>query len=1635
MLSKNNRKEQFRKQEPKKQRFAIKKLTVGVASVLIGFTFMGMSASADTTADANSEAGGQSVAETQNSASNQANSQATLTTPNSQGIQSSDNQTVSAAPASETAAQKYENAVSDAIEQATKAAAAKSGDASVTTPASSSAASASSADDQQTTSFNVKANVGSANEQKLASLYGTSFVQTQPVANAQTAQRTLRGTQTETVTDWQGLVSALNNANTGTININADIVVTNNANGTQQSGTVIESRKNYVYLDSQGSAGAVNINGNNHKITFGNITLALQAKNEKNTDKTWDLAFKDLTIDAAKSSYAPISFYKTSDNDVLTYENVTANLNNRPLVDSYSEGMTVNLNNVNATVADAQDNVVTGNVVNVNGSTIKADGASNVINGTTTVNFAGDNNLTITNMVMGGINANTASANAVYSNKVNFNSGTTTFNVDGDIANKTGSAINANNWMVRASSQDADTVVINQGATVNLNSKSADMRGIWAGRQSAAGQPSYGSLVVNGNLNANMANGHSTAIFAQNLEIGTGADVTIHTKQDNQADGTENGLANQNNNSNSTHQAPITIFLGPNTSIAAPVSAQEGHIINNGNLTVIRDNTNKTLVPLISFGQGLSTNMTLKFVNGEGSTLDLQDNSGTYLDGTEPNAPYTGLITMWGTSGNDVLQFDNPEYINLQRTGDTRGTLIRLEGVDNMTTINGNTPVAQWDQGNKLATPNYAWYVDLVQTQNQWGNYSGTFMGKDQTPNHAVAHNGVQTLYNSNATVKMGKNQGGQQYDKDNTNTSEAAMQLNSFLNNFNYWRPQRIAMGSKLTPTIKDADKYQPEVQTIDGTTQQTLADLNAKDGIKDLIGPNDQTITDLDNIISNVSWYNSATDQAEWNKLMIQPTESKDPAAQKPYAEPQNPTGDLKTTDKSAWAKVTYQDGTVDFVNIPLNITEPMANLYTPSYKPVTVEQGQTATDDPAFTNQAGKDTTAPTGTTFTTGTDTPDWATIDPSNGAVTVKPNTDVTPGAYNIPVTVTYPDKSTDETTVPVIVTKAGQTVTWGDNGAVVTSVDTSKLNAHETTENSQVLSPATVVTAEGYELTDGKISTTATPITIDPSTVSWTTTPNTNVETATAAGKEITASVTVDFTNNDAAKNILGSKNGVVTTNPFTIDAKGAGANNVATPVNVALGSALTNEQFNQLVENNIPTDEIVSTTWETKPDANGNGGVIKITFTDKAANGQPTYLNINIPASSITVTTDAETNTPQGQDVSTKVGKVPNPAEGIKNKSDLPDGTKYTWKDTPDVTTAGDKPATVVVSYPDGSKDEVPVTIHVTNPATDADKYTPEGQDVNTKTGELPNPADGIKNKSDLPDGTKYTWKDTPDVTTAGDKPATIVVTYPDGSKDEVPVTIHVTNPATDADKYTPETQPITTPEGKVPDPADGIKNKADLPDGTKYTWTNPDQVAQDVKKPGSHTETITVRYPDGSEDTVTVTVNVPAPEGQNITTDQGKLPNPADAIKNKDQMPDGTTYTWKQEPDVSTPGDHTGVVEVHFPDGTTYEVTVNVHVDAISPDNGGNTNSGNGSIDHQNGTEINNGNMTNANNGSVIENVTGQTQNSATNSTSQQPAKTLPQTGNGSSKFSALAGLSLATFASLFGFAGHDKKRKADK
>ena len=1634
MLSKNNRKEQLLKQEPKKQRFTIKKLTIGVASVLIGFTFMGMNASADATTDTHSN------------------------TANQEAIQTN-------------------------VDSGSKT-----------------------LNNEQTNSSNSVAN-GSTNNTVSNDANNQNLVTSQRIDQNKIAQNS----QVQSVNDYSQFLNALQNKNISTITLdkNIDFSNANLNNGSYQD------------INNYGIARTVTIDGQNkYALNMGNNYIDLDSNtyyepNASNPTRNWNVILKNLNLQTT-SGYGPFWFNSATSNDsTLTFNGVTTSKDSGQLLNNSTASSYPNVN----------------------------------------VNFEGQNKL------QGNLtDSNITSSALIQANNVNFSNGATVFTV------------NNNSSSDLADIEASGNVVVDSSAQVDFNSEAtSNMAGISFAEGGAGNQTIDNAtsgvlrLMANAQVTMELGSGASMGVNnASNLDLQDNSSLKITTSKMNTTGFRSAGLVGLDYDGDTNDS---TVRISPNAV-----------------LSVVRTKVTNSDAPLLAMGPN-SGNGEIYHLEVNSGSLNLQDSAySSYLPSsyTLSKSQYSGgwpaILTMWGTSSQNYINFNNAKLINLQRTASNKpGYLIKTEGagdyVYHQTHIVINSPDSAYNTPLTIIpageTKPVTWNVKYLNNTSQGGDYAYAFRSYRDFGDW---------------------NNVGSEYMNGSVNDNTPAKGVNEVI----------------LTPSASDpgSNSFSNGAVVPEGSETKASKALN--------------------NFINHFSWWNTSG------------------------------------------------------VKFGSSLDE--NNQYTPSYKPVNVEQGQTATDDPSFTNADGKDTTAPSGTTFTTGTGTPGWATINSQTGIVTVKPGTDVTPGAYNVPVTVTYPDTSTSETTVPVIVTKAGQTVTWGDNGAVVTSVDTSKLNAHETTENSQVLSAGSVVTAEGYVLKDGKLETTATPITIDPSTVSWTTTPDTNVDTATASGKEITTSVSVDFTNNDAAKNILGSKNGVVTTNPFTIDAKGAGAKNVTVPVNIQYQSDLTSEQFGQLVDNNIPTDEIAKTEWATKPNAQGQNGVIKITFTDKAANGNPTYLNINIPASSIKVTTDADENTPTGQDVSTKVGEVPdaekgiknkgdlpdgtkytwkdtpdvstegnkpavvvvtypdgskdevpvtihvtnpttptdadkytpegqdvstkvgevpdaekgiknkgdlpdgtkytwkdtpdvstegnkpatvvvtypdgskdevpvtihvtnpatptdadkytpegqdvntktgvvpNPADGIKNKSDLPDGTKYTWKDTPDVTTAGDKPATIVVTYPDGSKDEVPVTIHVTNPATptdadkytpegqdvntktgvvpnpaegiknksdlpegtkytwketpdvstegnkpatvvvtysdgskdevpvtihvtnpttptDADKYTPEGQDVNTKTGVVPNPAEGIKNKSDLPEGTKYTWKDTPDVTTAGDKPATIVVTYPDGSKDEVPVTIHVTNPTTDADKYTPETQPITTPEGKVPDPADGIKNKADLPDGTKSTWTNPDQVAQDVKTPGSHTETITVRYPDGSEDTVTVTLNVPAPEGQNITTDQGKLPNPADAIKNKDQMPAGTTYTWKQEPDVSTPGDHTGVVEVHFPDGTTSEVTVDVHVDAVNPDNGGNMNSGNGSIDHQNGTEINNGNMTNANNGSVIENVTGQTQNSATNSTSQQPAKTLPQTGNDSSKFSALAGLSLAAFASLFGFAGHDKKRKADK
>ncbi|MFZ3587665.1 Rib/alpha-like domain-containing protein, partial [Streptococcus salivarius] len=163
----------------------------------------------------------------------------------------------------------------------------------------------------------------------------------------------------------------------------------------------------------------------------------------------------------------------------------------------------------------------------------------------------------------------------------------------------------------------------------------------------------------------------------------------------------------------------------------------------------------------------------------------------------------------------------------------------------------------------------------------------------------------------------------------------------------------------------------------------------------------------------------------------------------------------------------------------------------------------------------------------------------------------------------------------------------------------------------------------------------------------------------------------------------------------------------------------------------------------------------------------------------------------DAEKNDPTAKAQTVTPGSTPTAQDSIGNAGDLPSGTTFEFKTPVDTTTPGEKDATVVVTYPDGSKDEVPVKVTVKDPsapATDADKNTPVAKDQTVKPGDKPSAKDSIGNVDDLPKGTTVEFKTPVDTTTPGEKDATVVVTYPDGSKDEVPVKVTVKDPSTPA-------------------------------------------------------------------------------------------------------------------------------------------------------------------------------------------------------------------------------------------------------
>ena len=250
-----------------------------------------------------------------------------------------------------------------------------------------------------------------------------------------------------------------------------------------------------------------------------------------------------------------------------------------------------------------------------------------------------------------------------------------------------------------------------------------------------------------------------------------------------------------------------------------------------------------------------------------------------------------------------------------------------------------------------------------------------------------------------------------------------------------------------------------------------------------------------------------------------------------------------------------------------------------------------------------------------------------------------------------------------------------------------------------------------------------------------------------------------------------------------------------------------------------------------------------------------------------------VEVTPQKDDYNPQPKAQTVDNGTVPN-AEDSVDKTGLPSGTTIAWKETPVVNTPGSHPTVALVTYPDGTVDEVTVPITVKK---QSDTFTPTAKQPGqtAKHGSDPS-AEGSINTDGLPSGTTYTWVEKPDTnTTPGSKTGKVLITYPDNSTEEVTVTVEVTP---QKDDYDPQPKAQTITNGDVPNANESIENVNELPEGTRIEWKSG--IVPNTDTPGSVSAKIIITYPDNSTDDVDVTITVKKQTAKGDSEVQPTLP-----------------------------------------------------------------------------------------------------------------------------------------------------------
>lgn len=288
-------------------------------------------------------------------------------------------------------------------------------------------------------------------------------------------------------------------------------------------------------------------------------------------------------------------------------------------------------------------------------------------------------------------------------------------------------------------------------------------------------------------------------------------------------------------------------------------------------------------------------------------------------------------------------------------------------------------------------------------------------------------------------------------------------------------------------------------------------------------------------------------------------------------------------------------------------------------------------------------------------------------------------------------------------------------------------------------------------------------------------------------------------------------------------------------------------------------VEKEVKKVNLEAKTIEVKD----NGDVI-ITYQDDSANkisGNDTVAE--------KISTDAEKNPvmdPAITEVENKEHLTP------EEKAKVEEEIKKVNPEAETIVVADD--GTVTLTYPDGSTNEITgeKTV-VQKEKTEAEIYDVTTKPVNKKYGEAVTEKEIINNvKTNYPeDATKLPMisiKDSaelPDSKTEGTNPVVVVITYPDGSKEEATVEVIIGKQA-DADKYEVEVQEQNIVQDAEVKAENSIKNKDTLPENTKFEFVdeNGNINIPDTSNYGTITNNIKITYPDGTSEIVKAVIKV---------------------------------------------------------------------------------------------------------------------------------------------------------------------------